>query len=510
MKSNEVTLKVQRTDSSEGALPQTVTLTIDLSKFGECGPQSPNKIIQTKPSQLGRLGIVNVKFTGGASLLVKGTRYEFCVYSDTGVDAHYLKSIDFIFEPPEVLGDQDLQTEAMTVTIRNKYSYGVVGTVLKIPESDPGVTVTLWGYGTNDYTVPFGEQTITRPATGNVVYTINVDMPPGKYRVKADTASQSTQLDFDIPVPIPAGGTAETIGGWCVKGAVGEPLCTSTDRWGTKEDCGEVNEGKECIEVYGLLAPLPLGEGGALTTEIETGGGPKGLTDYLKIIFRLMIGIIGILSVLMIVISGIQYMTEETPFGKSEGKKHLTGAIVGLLLALAAVVILQTIDPTIIGLKLTLPQATLEADVPQTAINDKFCTKTFSGGLDPGTDWPTIAKDEAVLPANVSVSSSTGNIDCKKVGDQGCTSIRGLNPSYLNTIRTKCPDCELVVTGATECWLHGGKTHDTLHGPNKPTIDLRFGAKLDAYIKSGTKKRSTYTKDGVSFLKESDHWHLEP
>ncbi len=102
---------------------------------------------------------------------------------------------------------------------------------------------------------------------------------------------------------------------------------------------------------YTLLAPI----GGI--TEIKTTGGTcpgnpgisNGIGCYLNIIFILGIGLCGVLAVIMIVIGGIQYMGDESVFGKTEAKSKILSAVLGLFIALGAYVLLKTINPALTG-----------------------------------------------------------------------------------------------------------------------------------------------------------------
>lgn len=106
---------------------------------------------------------------------------------------------------------------------------------------------------------------------------------------------------------------------------------------------------------YKLLAPI--GINGNDLTEVQTSGGtcptnkdiPNGVGCYLNTIFLLAIGICGVLAVIMIVVSSIQYMGDESVFGKTEAKSKITSAILGLLLALGSYALLRTIDPALTG-----------------------------------------------------------------------------------------------------------------------------------------------------------------
>ena len=119
----------------------------------------------------------------------------------------------------------------------------------------------------------------------------------------------------------------------------------------TKEECKveqekpETEAQSDCYTTYKLLAPLPLG--GTMVTEIDPVG--TSFVGYLNMFFKLLIGIATVLSVVMIVFGGIQYMTSDLPFAKGEAKNKITGAVFGLILALASWVILYTLNPNILS-----------------------------------------------------------------------------------------------------------------------------------------------------------------
>jgi D-alanyl-D-alanine dipeptidase len=108
---------------------------------------------------------------------------------------------------------------------------------------------------------------------------------------------------------------------------------------------------------YCLLAPLPgVGDG---TGKLDVS---KGMGDYINIIIKLIMGIIGVLSVLMIVVGGIEYMST-VQMGEKEGAKdRITNALMGLLLALASYLILNTINPNLVNLSVVVEQSRLAVD----------------------------------------------------------------------------------------------------------------------------------------------------
>lgn len=115
---------------------------------------------------------------------------------------------------------------------------------------------------------------------------------------------------------------------------------------------------------YHLLAPLPCTPGangcdtsGKLTTFDPAQ--PNNLGAYLNIIIKIIIGICAVLSVVMIVIGGLEYMTSELISSKEEGKKRIMDALFGLILALGAYALLFTINPDLLNSGIKIPDATL-------------------------------------------------------------------------------------------------------------------------------------------------------
>ena len=74
------------------------------------------------------------------------------------------------------------------------------------------------------------------------------------------------------------------------------------------------------------------------------------LASYLKALFNIGIAIAGILSVIMIMYGGVKYMTTEAFSGKSDAKEIITNALIGLLLAFASWIILNTINPNLLNI----------------------------------------------------------------------------------------------------------------------------------------------------------------
>ena len=143
-----------------------------------------------------------------------------------------------------------------------------------------------------------------------------------------------------------------------------ESECRDVEGMGCVTHCerikAEGNEGGEVIDFdlipnstqkdrpsgYKLLAPI-----GDLDFVSYDSNSDNFVGNYLSIIFKLAIGIISALAVIMLIVAGIQYMGEDSIFGKTKAKNQMTNALLGLLIALGSFGIINTISPDIIGNK---------------------------------------------------------------------------------------------------------------------------------------------------------------
>jgi hypothetical protein len=73
---------------------------------------------------------------------------------------------------------------------------------------------------------------------------------------------------------------------------------------------------------------------------------------YIDAIYKLAITVGGILAVIQIIYGGVTYMFDGTITHKEAGKDRIKGALFGLLIILSAVLILQTINPDLLNLKI--------------------------------------------------------------------------------------------------------------------------------------------------------------
>lgn len=89
---------------------------------------------------------------------------------------------------------------------------------------------------------------------------------------------------------------------------------------------------------------LPSSPGGGAYQPISgVPFGGSGFGGMLSQIFVWGVTMTIILAVIMLVVGGVQYMGSESLFGKDEGKKRITAALGGLLIAFLSIFILNLI-----------------------------------------------------------------------------------------------------------------------------------------------------------------------
>jgi len=78
--------------------------------------------------------------------------------------------------------------------------------------------------------------------------------------------------------------------------------------------------------------------------------GSKNIESYISALYSLSIAVAAVLVVVRLMMAGVQYMLSEIVTDKEKAKKGIREALLGLLIILAAVTILQTINPNLVKL----------------------------------------------------------------------------------------------------------------------------------------------------------------
>ena len=67
--------------------------------------------------------------------------------------------------------------------------------------------------------------------------------------------------------------------------------------------------------------------------------------DYINALYALSISIAALIAVIKIIIAGVKWMLSDVVSSKQEAKSDIQGALLGLLIIIAAVLILEVINP---------------------------------------------------------------------------------------------------------------------------------------------------------------------
>jgi Type IV secretion system pilin len=86
--------------------------------------------------------------------------------------------------------------------------------------------------------------------------------------------------------------------------------------------------------------------------------GDLSLDTYINTLYTLSISLAALLAVIKIIIAGVKWMLSDVVTSKSEAKKEIQGAIIGLLIVISAVLILETINPQLTRSSLLLSPVT--------------------------------------------------------------------------------------------------------------------------------------------------------
>lgn len=81
---------------------------------------------------------------------------------------------------------------------------------------------------------------------------------------------------------------------------------------------------------------------------------------YINTLYALSISIAALLAVIKIVVAGVKWMMTDIVTSKSEAKKDIQGALLGLLIVLGAVLIITVINPDILKVDLNLNKASTQ------------------------------------------------------------------------------------------------------------------------------------------------------
>ena len=244
---------------------------------------------------------------------------------------------------------------------------------------------------------------------------------------------------------------------------------------------------------------------------------------------------------------------------KAAGKQRAMNAIFGLVIALSSFILLNTINPHLVNLTVSIPTANLTyGDDPPTGKVDGTTTVngksiTFTGALCPqvnglvsatvtsngqttaiqlpiqtGQVWPSdsgIARTittpglgtitiqpgnerNRLQTAGISINAAEPSVVGSYKDSVHITSVYGLPEKAIQgliDLKSKC-NCTIVVSGGTECWEHA------THGPGLQAVDLSKSSStgLASYIYANGKKSGSDYYIGTTDIYDEDsaHFHV--
>jgi hypothetical protein len=139
------------------------------------------------------------------------------------------------------------------------------------------------------------------------------------------------------------------------------------------------------ITIFVLYVPV-LVHGAEFIPLVELPGVIDPVSDmstYINALYALSISIAALLAVIKIIIAGVKWMVTDVVTSKGEAKKDIQSALIGLLIVLAAVLILTVINPDLVNVNLTLNKPTgatfAGATTPAPTLTAPISTATVPG-----------------------------------------------------------------------------------------------------------------------------------
>jgi len=96
---------------------------------------------------------------------------------------------------------------------------------------------------------------------------------------------------------------------------------------------------------YNLITPI-----GNISQVKDQDAG--GLSTFFNLIIKIAIALAGAIAVVVIIVNGVQYMVSGNPWEKGENKLNMWTAIGGIALLLCSYIILYTINPDLVNIKI--------------------------------------------------------------------------------------------------------------------------------------------------------------
>jgi hypothetical protein len=186
---------------------------------------------------------------------------------------------------------------------------------------------------------------------------------------------------------------------------------------------------------------------------------------YILNIYKFGIWTVGIAALLMISIGGFMYFTSAGNTSKmDQAKRVIWDALFGLIVAMAAYLLLYVINPDLVKVTISLkavPPPSAVPVPPPAAVGGPVTWPPSP--LPAGTLADTIDLRNRLREAGIIVNKA----NCTYIGQRGCTSLDGIPASTIDKlIADRSIIGDFTITGGTEYWLHN------THGPGIANVDV--------------------------------------
>lgn len=241
--------------------------------------------------------------------------------------------------------------------------------------------------------------------------------------------------------------------------------------------------------IYTYLAPLP---GFGTTFDI---GQKDAISNYLGILFKVILGLMGVVAVFELIRAGITMMSDSFS-KKSNAKDRIKDIVIALIIGLCSVLILQTINPKLVNMSFGFSSLDIKFtpigrdEIQKPDKNGMLCAYPGFSGYKDGSPW--VGSDAEIREWMKPMTAP--NPVCTKVGQTNCTSLVGLDKSFLRELYnacikkdTGCKPSDIIVSEGTACWKHAPNPIK-VHYPGGWTVDLVVTPGLKSMIYSKWKK----------------------
>lgn len=220
-----------------------------------------------------------------------------------------------------------------------------------------------------------------------------------------------------------------------------------------------------------------------------TDGLGSDLPGYVSALYKIAMIVVTLSAVLMLTIGGFMYLTSAgNTASMSSAKSIIYDSLIGLVIALAAWLILYVINPDLVN-------TTFKSLSPVSITGDLSSGSTTSDPEismeNPGDGYYTHTQAVTALSAaGISVTSSGG---CSDMNNAKCTSLDHIPQSTISNLinlKNAC-GCSFNVTGGTE-------TGHVSHGINKPIVDVSESSSLAAYLQKQLKDGKLSGTDNIT------------